>query len=86
MGTGGEVAPAAVTPNAPYLNYVAPGNASATLDFVAPEDNGAVITGYEVSTDGGNVYNPVTVTGTGRLEATVTGLTTARPTPSLFAR
>lgn len=75
-GTEAPVAAAETTPWGPYLNNVAPGDGSAVLDFVAPEDNGVPVIGYEVSTDGGTTWAPVTATSDGgRMTATVTGLT-----------
>jgi hypothetical protein len=74
-GTEAPVAEASGVPWAPYLNWVQPGDESATVDFTAPDDNGVAITGYEVSTDGGGTWASVTTTGTGRLEAVVTDLT-----------
>lgn len=67
-----SVTPATV-PGTPTVQSVAPGNASAAVQFLTPSANGAAITGYTASCaiDGGS---PVTATGAGS-PITVTGLT-----------
>ncbi|GHE11628.1 fibronectin type III domain-containing protein [Klenkia taihuensis] len=63
--------------DAPYLNYVTAGNGSATVGFVAPQsDNGIAITGYEVTTNNGSSWAPLTVvTDENGTSGTITGLT-----------
>ena len=66
----------ATTPDAPGNLAVQRGNGSADLTFDAPaSDGGNAITGYEVSTDGGTSWAPLTTTGTAPIAATITGLT-----------
>ena len=62
---------------APYLNFVAPGDGSAGIGFVAPQDTrGTTVTGYEASTDNGTTWSPVAVsTDEDGTVGTVTGLT-----------
>jgi large repetitive protein len=72
------VTPAAV-PAAPAALVVLRGDRSASLSFDRPAGNGTPITGYQVSTDGGLTWAPLTTTGTTQLTATVTGLTNGTP-------
>lgn len=67
-----SVTPATV-PGTPTVQSAVPGNASASIQFLAPSANGAAITAYTASCaiDGGS---PVTATGAGS-PITVTGLT-----------
>jgi outer membrane protein OmpA-like peptidoglycan-associated protein len=65
--------PAAV-PAAPVSLTVHRGNGSANLEFDPPADNGAAITGYEVSTNGGKTWQSLAPTGIDHLTATLTGL------------
>jgi hypothetical protein len=52
------------------------GNTTAALSFTAPANNGASITGYQVSADGGTNWNALTTSTSGStVTGTVTGLT-----------
>ena len=87
VGTGAfSSASSAVTPTAPATAPAAPtavtataGNASATVHWTAPADNGgAAITGYQVeySGNGGTSYTPFgTVASAASTSQTITGLT-----------
>ncbi|MGH9018947.1 MAG: fibronectin type III domain-containing protein, partial [Acidimicrobiales bacterium] len=55
------VAASASVPSAPVVTAVA-GDAAATLSWNPPATNGAAITGYEVSTDGGVTWHAVATT------------------------
>ncbi|MBI2319566.1 MAG: fibronectin type III domain-containing protein, partial [Betaproteobacteria bacterium] len=66
-----SVTPATV-PDAPFIYSVAPGNASASLQFSVPAANGAAIAGYAASCETGG--SPVTATGSAS-PITVSGLT-----------
>jgi outer membrane protein OmpA-like peptidoglycan-associated protein len=69
-------APTSTVPSAPSLNAVTAGNAQATVVFAAPASNSTdQPTGYEVSTDGGATWTPVTTSGSSPYTITVTGLT-----------
>ena len=60
-GGGGVPAPSVTAPGAPTIVTASPGNASATVSFTAPANNGgAAITGYAVTSSPGNI----TATGT----------------------
>ena len=80
VGAGAESAPSgtvvpATTPDAPQQLTVTSDDASVPLGFAAPaRDGGDPITGYQVSTDGGTSWAPLTTAGTGPFTATVTGL------------
>ncbi|MCW2746815.1 MAG: hypothetical protein JWM48_3365, partial [Mycobacterium sp.] len=57
-----------------------PANHGATLTFTAPADNGAAISGYEYTLDGGDSWNPLTTSANGSaITGTVTGLTNGTP-------
>jgi LPXTG-motif cell wall-anchored protein len=72
---GVSVTPAAV-PGIPDVQSVVFSGTSATITFAAPADTGgSPIVGYDVSLDAGATWAPATVSGTGPLTATVTGLT-----------
>lgn len=77
----GKVAPAAGA-GAPSLQSATSVAGAAVLKFTRPErDGGMVISGYEVSVDGGHSWRPLTVSGTVTLSATVTGLTNGATYP-----
>jgi outer membrane protein OmpA-like peptidoglycan-associated protein len=62
--------------SAPILTAASPGDTTATITFAAPiSDGGAAITAYQASTDTGTTWTPVTITGPGPYQATLTGLT-----------
>ena len=67
-----------MAPAAPgNLTAVAHGAGSIDLSFTAPVGNdGSAVTGYQVSTDGGTHFSPLTVAGSATpITATVSGLT-----------
>jgi hypothetical protein len=68
-----EVTPAAA-PDAPGSFTVERGDRSATLSFTAPAGNGAAITGFEVSVDGGQTWQSLTITAGNPITGTVSGL------------
>ncbi len=69
------VTPAGI-PSAPSSVTITPGDGQLTLSFPAPDDQGAPITSYQVSTDGGDTFTDVATTVVnGLITATVTGLT-----------
>jgi titin len=73
--SGVQVTPLTV-PGAPTSFSAIGGDGQLVLHFVAPAaDGGTPITTYEASTDSGATWSAVTVSGTGTLTATVTGLT-----------
>jgi Fibronectin type III domain len=63
-GTSGPSAPAIATPagvpSAPMILTVVPGNASATVTWTMPADNGSPIQGYTVTSTPGNVLATTT--------------------------
>jgi hypothetical protein len=65
---------------APYLDVIEPGDGALTLDIVAPPNSdGVVVTGYEVTIDGGGSWTPLTTTTEdGRTSGTVSGLVNDR--------
>jgi uncharacterized protein with LGFP repeats len=69
--------PARQAPAAPTGLSATPGNASATLIFTPGSDGGSEVTGYEVSTDGGDNWTTLAISpGAGATRTgTVTGLT-----------
>ena len=88
-GTGGATTTATVTPtssaapSAPTNLAAAPGDTQGTLTFTAPTAiPGHPVTGYEVSTDGGTTWSPLSTSGSGSsLTATLTGLTNGATYP-----
>ncbi|AGZ42862.1 fibronectin type III domain-containing protein [Actinoplanes friuliensis] len=80
---GAEVMVIPVTTSAAPTGLTADaGDSVATLTFTAPADTGGdPVTGYEVSTDNGTTWSPLTVSGTTTLTGTVTGLTNGTPYP-----
>lgn len=67
-------------PGAPTGLGFTPGQGSAVLTFTPPANTGtSAISGYEVSTDDGTTWQPLTTTSgaAGTLQATLTGLTAA---------
>ncbi|AGL16845.1 fibronectin type III domain-containing protein [Actinoplanes sp. N902-109] len=65
----------ATTPGAPDVVSIVFSGTTATVTFTAPaDDGGAFVSGYDVSVDGGATWAAVSVTGSGPLVATVTGL------------
>jgi outer membrane protein OmpA-like peptidoglycan-associated protein len=63
-------------PGAPRDLSTTPGDTTADVSFTAPLRTGhSAITGYEISTNGGANWAPLTTTGTAPITATVTGLT-----------
>ncbi len=69
---------AVVAPGAVDLVEAVPGDGLATLTFSAPaEDGGAPVTGYEVSTDGGDTWSALTYTGVGPYTAVLVDLVNA---------
>jgi outer membrane protein OmpA-like peptidoglycan-associated protein len=59
----------------PTLTAAIAGDTTATVTFTAPaSDGGHVISGYQVSTDGGTVWSPVTTSGAGPYSAVLAGL------------
>src|SRR5664279_678614 len=85
VGTGAPSAAASVTPAtapaAPTGLSATPGNASATLSFTPGSDGGSAVTGYQVSTDGGDHWTTLaTSPGAGATRpGPVTGLTNGIP-------
>ena len=67
-------APAATVPGPPTLNSATPGDGKAVAKFAAPPSGGKP-TSYEVSTDGGATWTPVTTTGASPYSITISGLT-----------
>jgi hypothetical protein len=61
-------------PNAPVVTAT-PGDGRITVAFTAPADQGAPITGYLVSTNGGSTWSTLPTTAGGTVTGTVTGLT-----------
>ncbi|GGK06999.1 hypothetical protein GCM10010123_40970 [Pilimelia anulata] len=69
------VTPLPGAPGAPGTVTATRGNASASLSFAPPaDDGGSAITSYEVSTDDGTTWGPLSTTGTNPLTGTVSGL------------
>jgi hypothetical protein len=61
--------------DAPYVNYVAPGNGSATVNFVPQSDNGIPVTRWEYSVDDGDTWATLSTTpDRSGFEGTITGL------------
>ncbi|WP_067501180.1 fibronectin type III domain-containing protein [Actinoplanes sp. TFC3] len=57
------VTPQATVPSAPLDLGIMPGDMQGTVYFLPPDDDGgAAITTYEVSTNGGDTWNPLSVT------------------------
>ena len=50
------------TPNAPFINYVTPGNRQISVGFMGGGDGGSAITNYQYSTDGGTSWRTHTST------------------------
>jgi outer membrane protein OmpA-like peptidoglycan-associated protein len=61
-------------PGPPILNSATPGDSQATVTFAAPTSGGQP-TSYEVSTDAGASWTPVTTSGASPYSITLTGLT-----------
>lgn len=68
-----SVTPASA-PHTPVLYDVRSAAGALRLSFSEPADGGSPILGYEVTTDDGDDWDPLTVSGAGTLTATVTGL------------
>lgn len=79
VGVGADSGTTTVTPAAapgsPAWIRLERGDRSAVVSFPVPADNGAPITGYQVSIDDGNSWQPLDTTGTDPVTGTVTGLT-----------
>jgi hypothetical protein len=74
--TSNSVVPPITVPGSPTALTATGQPSAAGLSFSAPVDNGGTaITGYEVSTDGGDSWQTLTTSGTDPITATVDGLT-----------
>jgi titin len=73
-GASASVTPATV-PGAPTSFATVGGNATASVSFGVPANNGSAISGYQSSIDGGATWQNLSVSGTTLLTATITGLT-----------
>jgi len=74
-GTIDRVGPETAAP--PTITTIVPGNGTATISFLSPVSAGtSPISGYEVSTDGGVTWRPLSTTGglEGALQGTISGL------------
>jgi CshA-type fibril repeat protein len=70
-----KVAGVPSVPDAPTGLNSSAGNASVTLTFAAPEENGgSSVTGYEYSTNGGGTWVSLTASGSGPFTVPLTGL------------
>ena len=82
VGLGGESAVSsqitpAGPPSAPSQLSIRSGDTAATLEFEPAVADGTPITGYEVSSDGGLTWTPVSTMGAHPMVVTVSGLTNA---------
>jgi titin len=76
LSSAGVQATPRTVPGAPTLVSATPGNGQATVQFTAPlTTGGALVTGYEVSVDGGTTWSSLTTSGSGPYTANVSGLT-----------
>ncbi|MFI5910162.1 fibronectin type III domain-containing protein, partial [Dactylosporangium sp. NPDC051541] len=73
-GPSTSVTPATV-PAAPSPLTLTPAATSATIAFPEPSTGGAAITGYEISTDGGQTWVTLSTASAPTVTGTVTGLT-----------